>query len=44
VATVLWDRQYKSWLVGKAGAVVTPGEYERRGVVEAPDGLVFAVR
>jgi tRNA(Leu) C34 or U34 (ribose-2'-O)-methylase TrmL len=44
VATVLWDREYKRWLGGKADAPVTPGEYEHRGVVEAPEDLVFAVQ
>ena len=42
VATVLWDREYKRWLSGKAEMLVTPGEYERRGIAEAPEGLVFA--
>jgi tRNA(Leu) C34 or U34 (ribose-2'-O)-methylase TrmL len=44
VATVLWDREYKRWLAGKIDSPVTPGEYENRGLVEAPDDLVFAVR
>jgi tRNA(Leu) C34 or U34 (ribose-2'-O)-methylase TrmL len=44
VATVLWDREYKRWLSGKIEAPITPGEYENRGLAEAPDELVFSVR
>jgi len=44
VATVLWDREYKRWLAGKIEMPVTPGEYEGRGVIEAPDDLVFPVQ
>jgi tRNA(Leu) C34 or U34 (ribose-2'-O)-methylase TrmL len=44
VATVLWDREYKRWLSGKIDAPVTPGGYEQRGVVEAPQDLVFGTR
>jgi tRNA(Leu) C34 or U34 (ribose-2'-O)-methylase TrmL len=44
VATVLWDREYKRWRDGKVEMPVTPGEFERRGVVEAPDDLVFSAR
>jgi tRNA(Leu) C34 or U34 (ribose-2'-O)-methylase TrmL len=44
VATVLWDRQFKRWLSGEIESPVTPGEYERRGVFEAPDDLVFTGR
>jgi tRNA(Leu) C34 or U34 (ribose-2'-O)-methylase TrmL len=41
VATVLWDREYKRWLGGKLQMPVTPGDYERRGVSEGPDDLIF---
>ncbi len=41
VATMLWDRQYKSWLGGEAGELVTPGEYEGRGLMEIPDDVVW---
>ncbi len=44
VASVLWDWAYKRWLSGKADEMVTPGEFERRGVFKAPDDLVFAAR
>jgi tRNA(Leu) C34 or U34 (ribose-2'-O)-methylase TrmL len=44
VATVLWDRQYKAWLAGEAGDPVTPGEFERRGLAEAPADLVVSTR
>jgi hypothetical protein len=44
VATVLWDREYKRWLSGKIDMPITPGVYENRGVVEAPEDLVFAVQ
>jgi len=44
VATVLWDREYKRWLSGKVDSLVTPGEFEQRGVTEAPEDLVFAAR
>jgi tRNA(Leu) C34 or U34 (ribose-2'-O)-methylase TrmL len=42
VATVLWDREYKRWQAGKIDAPTTPGEFENRGLAEAPDDLVFA--
>jgi tRNA(Leu) C34 or U34 (ribose-2'-O)-methylase TrmL len=42
VATVLWDREYKSWLSGKIDTPVTPGAYEQRGLIEPPESLVFA--
>jgi tRNA(Leu) C34 or U34 (ribose-2'-O)-methylase TrmL len=42
VATVLWDREYKLWLSGKIEMPVTPGEYEQRGLLEAPEDLVFS--
>jgi tRNA(Leu) C34 or U34 (ribose-2'-O)-methylase TrmL len=41
VATVLWDREYKRWLTGKAEAPVTPGEFENRGFSATPDDIVF---
>src|SRR5215210_314259 len=41
VATVLWDRQYKAWLNGAAQDLITPGEYEGRGLVEVPDDVVW---
>jgi tRNA(Leu) C34 or U34 (ribose-2'-O)-methylase TrmL len=41
VATVLWDREYKRWLVGKVEAPVTPGEFENRGFSATPDDIVF---
>jgi tRNA(Leu) C34 or U34 (ribose-2'-O)-methylase TrmL len=41
VATVLWDRQYKAWLGGGDGDLVTPGEFEARGLVEFPDDIVW---
>jgi len=41
VATVLWDRQYKSWLGGDGGDLLTPGEFEGRGLVEFPDDIVW---
>jgi len=44
VATVLWDREYKRWLNGEIEMPVTPGEYEGRGIVEAPANLVYAGR
>ena len=40
VATVLWDRQYKGWLSGEPGELATPGEFEGRGVAEAPGDVV----
>jgi tRNA(Leu) C34 or U34 (ribose-2'-O)-methylase TrmL len=43
VATVLWDREYKRWLAGKIDMPMTPGEHERRGLVEAPEDLVLGV-
>lgn len=33
VSTVLWDRQYKSYLNGEAD-LITPGEFEKRGLAE----------
>jgi tRNA(Leu) C34 or U34 (ribose-2'-O)-methylase TrmL len=44
VATVLWDREYKRFLAGKVEVPITPGEYEHRGLIEAPDDLVFSTR
>ena len=44
VATVLWDREYKRWLRGEIDTPVTPGEFERRGVIETPDNLVYSTR
>ena len=44
VATVLWDREYKRWLAGKVEAPVTPGEFEHRGLAEAPADLVVSTR
>jgi tRNA(Leu) C34 or U34 (ribose-2'-O)-methylase TrmL len=44
VATVLWDREYKRCLNGEIEMPVTPGEYEGRGIVEAPANLVYAGR
>lgn len=41
VATVLWDRQYKSWLGGDGEHLQTPGEFEARGLVEFPDDIVW---
>lgn len=41
VATVLWDRQYKAWLGGGGGDLLTPGEFEARGLVEFPDDIVW---
>lgn len=41
VATVLWDRQYKDWLGGGDGDLLTPGEFEGRGLVEFPDDIVW---
>jgi hypothetical protein len=41
VATVLWDRQYKTWLGGGDGDLQTPGEFEARGLVEFPDDIVW---
>jgi tRNA(Leu) C34 or U34 (ribose-2'-O)-methylase TrmL len=43
-ATVLWDREFKRWQAGKVEAPITPGEYEARGIVEAPADLVFSTR
>jgi tRNA(Leu) C34 or U34 (ribose-2'-O)-methylase TrmL len=40
VATMLWDRQYKAWL-GGGGDLLTPGEFEGRGLVEFPDDIVW---
>jgi tRNA(Leu) C34 or U34 (ribose-2'-O)-methylase TrmL len=37
VATVLWDRESKRLRAGGALDVVTPGEWERRGLAEADD-------
>jgi len=44
VATVLWDREYKRWLRGEVDSPVTPGEFERRGVIETLDNLVHSTR
>lgn len=44
VATMLWDRQYKLWLAGSADELITPGEYEARGVESTPDDLIHSVR
>lgn len=41
VATVLWDRQYKGWLGGDGEGLLTPGEFEARGLVEFPDDIVW---
>jgi tRNA(Leu) C34 or U34 (ribose-2'-O)-methylase TrmL len=41
VATVLWDRQYKTWLGGDGEHLQTPGEFEARGLVEFPDDIVW---
>lgn len=35
VATILWDRQYKDFLLG-GQSVFTPGEFEQRGVYHDP--------
>ena len=43
VATVLWDRDYKRWLSGKIAMPTTPGEFERRGLSETQEDLVFGV-
>jgi tRNA(Leu) C34 or U34 (ribose-2'-O)-methylase TrmL len=42
VATVLWDRHYKAFLAGK-GDLVTPGQFEQRGLAETPEDIVFSV-
>jgi tRNA(Leu) C34 or U34 (ribose-2'-O)-methylase TrmL len=42
VASVLWDRQYKNWLGGRADEFLTPGEFEARGLDETPDDVVFS--
>lgn len=42
VAIVLWDRQYKAWLGGQSDHLLTPGEFEARGLIETPDDLVFS--
>jgi len=44
VATVLWDREYKRWLRGEIDTPVTPGQFERRGMIEAPGDLVYSTR
>ncbi len=41
VATILWDRQYKGWLGGEQSDMITPGEFEGRGLVEIPDDIVW---
>jgi tRNA(Leu) C34 or U34 (ribose-2'-O)-methylase TrmL len=41
VASVLWDRESKRIQTGRVEAPVTPGDFEKRGLVEAPDDLVF---
>lgn len=41
VATILWDRQYKTWLGGDGEHLQTPGEFEARGLVEFPDDIVW---
>ncbi len=41
VATVLWDRQYKSWLNGEVENMTSPAEFEGRGLVEFPDDIVW---
>jgi tRNA(Leu) C34 or U34 (ribose-2'-O)-methylase TrmL len=41
VATVLWDRDSKNWLAGKADFPTTPGEFEQRGFLETPSDIVF---
>ena len=41
VATVLWDRQYKSWLSGTGEPPPTPGEFEGRGLIETPEDVVY---
>jgi len=41
VATVLWDRQHKDWLSGRVDDVLTPGEFEARGLDETPDDVVY---
>jgi len=43
VASVLWDRQYKDWLAGRADDYLTPGEFEARGLDETPDDVVFSL-
>jgi tRNA(Leu) C34 or U34 (ribose-2'-O)-methylase TrmL len=44
VATVLWDRDCKRWAKGEIEAPTTPGECERRGLVEAPEDLAYSMR
>lgn len=39
VATVLWDRQYKAFLNGES-ELITPGEFEERGVREHESELI----
>jgi tRNA(Leu) C34 or U34 (ribose-2'-O)-methylase TrmL len=41
VATVLWDRQYKQYLRGEFDPRMTPGVYEKRGLVETTADLMF---
>jgi tRNA(Leu) C34 or U34 (ribose-2'-O)-methylase TrmL len=39
VSAVLWDRELKRWLKGQIGEIITPGEFEGRGLVEMPHDL-----
>jgi tRNA(Leu) C34 or U34 (ribose-2'-O)-methylase TrmL len=43
VATMLWDRQYKAWSAAGEWDLLTPGEYEARGLMETPEDLVLRV-
>jgi len=35
VAVVLWDREYKRYLNDEIGEIITPGEFEDRGMIES---------
>jgi tRNA(Leu) C34 or U34 (ribose-2'-O)-methylase TrmL len=41
VATVLWDREYKRYLNGEVSDLVTPGQFEKRGLVETTCDLIY---
>jgi len=42
VATVLYDREYKAYLNGERD-LITPGEYEQRGVRESEESLLASL-
>ena len=37
IATVLWDRRYKQWMNGEDANVMTPGQFEARGLAAEPE-------